>query len=57
MGRPKSDNPKSKQLAIRLDVDDLSKLDEIAEHYNISRVEALRKGINALYGLFKKKKD
>lgn len=45
MGRPKSDNPKSVQLAVRLDAETLRKLDENAAHYNETRVEALRRGI------------
>lgn len=57
MGRPKSDNPKSTQLAVRINAEDLRKLDEIADYYKISRVEVLRKGISTLYGLLEKKKD
>lgn len=45
MGRPKSDNPKATQLAVRLDDELLRKLDENAAHYNESRVDSLRRGI------------
>ena len=45
MGRPKSDNPKDAQVAVRLDAELLRKLDENAAHYNETRVESLRRGI------------
>lgn len=45
MGRPKSDNPKSVQLTVRMDAETLRKLDENAAHYNESRTDALRRGI------------
>lgn len=45
MGRPKSDNPKTAQIAVRLDTELLRKLDENAAHYNESRVDSLRRGI------------
>ena len=45
MGRPKSDNPKSAQITLRLDAETLRKLDENAAYYNETRVEALRRGI------------
>ena len=45
MGRPKSDNPKATQLAVRLDDETLKKLDENAAHYGESRAQSLRRGI------------
>ena len=45
MGRPKADNPKSTQLAVRLDDETLKKLDENAAHYNETRAQSLRRGI------------
>lgn len=48
-GRPKSDNPKVKQLGVRFNADDLSKLDKLTVHYNETRVEILRRGVDRLY--------
>ena len=45
MGRPKSDNPKSTQLGVRLDEETLRKLDENAKHYGETRTESLQRGI------------
>ena len=44
-GRPKAENPKGTQLAVRLDKERLRKLDENAAFYNETRVESLRRGI------------
>lgn len=55
-GRPKSENPKSTQLAVRLDGETLDKLDELATLYGVSRVEVLRMGIERLYSERVKKK-
>ena len=48
-GRPKAENPKSKQLGVRLDKDALDKLDTLTEHYKKTRAEVLRPGIEKLY--------
>lgn len=48
-GRPKSDNPKIKQLGVRLDDDTLHKLDAVAEFNSETRVQTLRRGIEKLY--------
>lgn len=48
-GRPKIDNPKSKQLTVRLDNSTLEKIDTLAKHYNETRAEVLRRGIEKLY--------
>ena len=55
MGRPKTENPKSTQLSVRLNSEELKQLDEITDYYKISRVAALRKGISVLYGLLQEK--
>lgn len=48
-GRPKSDNPKVKQLGVRFDADALEKLDILTAYYNETRVEILRRGVEKLY--------
>jgi predicted DNA-binding protein len=48
-GRPKSDNPKSTQLAVRLDNDTLNKLDEVSKVNSETRVQTIRRGIEKLY--------
>lgn len=48
-GRPKSDNPKVKQLGVRFDTDALEKLDILTAYYNETRVEILRRGVEKLY--------
>lgn len=53
-GRPKSENPKSKQLGVRFDKETLDKLDYVAEHYKETRVESLRRGVEKLYSDLKK---
>jgi hypothetical protein len=53
-GRPKSDNPKGKQLGVRFDKEQIEKLDTVAEHYKETRVESIRRGIERLYSEIKK---
>lgn len=53
-GRPKSDNPKVKQLGVRFDEETLEKLDILVEHYKETRVEVIRRGIENLYSELKK---
>ncbi|MCI9079678.1 MAG: hypothetical protein HFH68_12300 [Lachnospiraceae bacterium] len=53
-GRPKSKNPKSTQLAVRLDNAMLNKLDTVAKTNSETRVETIRRGINKLYSELKK---
>lgn len=48
-GRPKSDNPKVKQLGVRFDADALEKLDALTAYYKETRVEVLRRGVEKLY--------
>lgn len=54
-GRPKSDNPKSTQLAVRLDEDTVKKLDEVARANSETRVQTIRRGIEKLHSELKKK--
>lgn len=53
-GRPKSENPKGKQLGVRFDKEQLKKLDTVAEYYKETRVESIRRGIEKLYSEIKK---
>lgn len=53
-GRPKSDNPKGKQLGVRFDKDELEKLDTVAEYYKETRAESIRRGVKKLYSEIKK---
>ena len=48
-GRPKSDNPKSTQIAVRLDKIALEKLDKVARSNSETRVQTIRRGIDKLY--------
>ena len=48
-GRPKSENPKLKQIGVRFDESTLKKLDTLVEHYEETRVEVIRRGIERLY--------
>ena len=49
IGRAKSNNSKVKQLGVRFDTESLQKLDALVVHYNKTRVEILRLGVNRLY--------
>ncbi len=53
-GRPKSDNPKSTQIAVRLDKNTLKKLDKVAQTNSETRVQTIRRGIDKLYSELKK---
>lgn len=48
MGRPKSENPKNTQITVRFSSEDLKQLDTLADRYNMTRVEVIRKGIKTL---------
>lgn len=48
-GRPKSENPKATQIAVRLDEDTLKKLDLVAERNSETRVQTIRNGIKRIY--------
>ncbi len=54
-GRPKTEKPKSTQLAVRLDDETLHKLDEVAYIHSETRVQTIRRGIEKLYSELKKK--
>ena len=54
-GRPKSNNPKSVQLAVRLDKNTLNELDEVAKANSETRVETIRRGIKKLHSELQKK--
>jgi len=54
-GRPKSENPKSTQIAVRLDDETLEKLYEVAKSNSETRVHTIRRGINKLHSELKKK--
>ena len=45
-GRPKAENPKSNDLKVRLDDQTKQKLDEYCKAQEITRAEAIRRGIN-----------
>jgi hypothetical protein len=47
-GRPKSENPKSVNYTIRLDIETERKLQEYCAKHNISRGEAIRRGVHLL---------
>lgn len=53
-GRPKTDNPKVKQLGVRLDEETLNKLDALTDYYKETRAEVLRRGVEKLYSELKK---
>lgn len=53
-GRPFSENAKDFMLRVRLDKNELAKLDYIAEENNLSRSDVVRKGIDIQYDDIKK---
>ncbi len=52
-GRP-TDNPKGKPIHVRLDAKSESILDEYTSQENVSKAEAIRRGIEKLEGDIKK---
>ena len=48
MGRPKSDNPKSERITVRLDSEHSKILNEYCERENVEKAEAIRRGIKKL---------
>lgn len=48
MGRPKSDNPKSNDVKVRLDDDTHTKLLKYCDEHHITKAEAIRQGIHLL---------
>ena len=49
-GRPKAENPKCVNYSIRLDVGTEQRLRAYCEKHNITRGEAIRRGIELLLG-------
>lgn len=49
-GRPKVENPKTNDLKVRIDDDTMKKLDSYCLENNITRAEAIRRGIHLLLG-------
>lgn len=47
-GRPKADKPKDVKYSIRLDMETESKLQEYCKSHNITKGEAIRRGIHLL---------
>ncbi len=47
-GRPKVDNPKSNDLKVRLDGITYEKLLQYCKEHNMTKAEAIRKGIHLL---------
>ena len=47
-GRPKSDNPKSNPIHVRLDNDSQSILEQYCEQEKIPKTEGIRRGIQKL---------
>lgn len=54
IGRPKSDNPKSNDVKVRLDAETHKELIEYCEHNKLTKAEAIRKGIYLLLKSLKK---
>ncbi len=48
MGRPKSDNPKSEQVTVRLDREHSQILKDYCEKEKVEKAEAIRRGIKQL---------
>lgn len=49
-GRPKINNPKSNDVKVRLDDKTTNELDKYCIENNITRAEAIRRGIHLLLG-------
>jgi len=47
-GRPKTNDPVTKQLTIRLNADTEKRLLNYCKQHNVSRAEAIRRGIHLL---------
>ena len=56
MGRPKSKNPASNQLRIRLNDKDLAKLKECSDSLKITMSDVVRKGIDRIHSELLQKK-
>lgn len=49
-GRPKTDNPINIRTSVRLDAETDKKLNEYCKLHNLSKGEAIRKGVHLLLG-------
>ena len=47
-GRPKAENPKRNDIKVRLDDQETRNLDDYCERKQVTRAEAIRKGIRLL---------
>lgn len=45
MGRPKADKPKSIELGVRFDVETAAKLEAYCQRHNVTKGEAVRRGV------------
>lgn len=54
MGRPKSDNPKSNPIHVRLDNETKDILEAYCEQEKVSKAEGIRRGIHRLKSEIKK---
>lgn len=48
MGRPKVDDPKSKNITVRIDKETEEKLETYCAYNGVSRSEAIRRGVHLL---------
>ena len=53
-GRPKSENPKSTQITVRLDNETVKRMYKVAAANSETRVDTIRRGINKLYSELEK---
>lgn len=49
MGRPKIDNPKATQIAVRMDAETVRKLEYCVKALGKTKVEVIRVGIDKVY--------
>ena len=50
MGRPKAENPKDIRFSLRVDAEMETRLMRYCQEHNLSKGEAIRKGIHLLLG-------
>ena len=48
IGRPKSENPKSRKVTVKMTADEFQKLERVAEQKQLTKSEAVLKGIDLL---------
>lgn len=53
-GRPKEENAKRTQIVVRLNDEDVEKLDECAAEMHLTRAETMRQGLRVLHEGIKK---